>query len=223
MDETSKTLLMHGRRLAPFLEGRGIDIGCGPDPVTPGCRGFDLTDGDAERIDEYVDEEFDFVWSSHCLEHMSDPRDALRRWWTLVRPGGHLILIVPDEDLYEQGFWPSVFNGDHKASFRLRGPSEWSPVSVDLEHELISLGALIRILEVQDDGIVTRHLAAGPDRVSGLERIFWGGVALALRVLRVTGAARLGVTRRRGRLVDQTAIPDGRLAQICAVMQKPGP
>lgn len=221
MDETSKTLRLHGPRLAPFMEGRGIDIGCGDDPVTASCRGFDRSDGDAERIDEYVDEEFDFVWSSHCLEHMTDPRDALRRWWTLVRPGGHLLLIVPDEDLYEQGFWPSVFNDDHKATFRLRGRSAWSPVSVDLEHELRSIGAEVRILEVQDDGIVADHLASGPDQVGRVARLIWGGVAMMLKVMGVTGSLRTTVIRRRGYPVDQTAFPDDRLAQICAVVRKP--
>ncbi len=223
MDETSKTLFLHGQRLAPFLMGRGIDIGCGSDPVTPDCRGFDVSDGNAERIDEFVDDEFDFVWSSHCLEHMSDPRDALGRWWKLVRPGGYLILIVPDEDLYEQGCWPSVFNDDHKATFRLRGRSNWSPVSVDLEWELRSLGAVIRILEVQDDGLVVHQLASGPNRVGLVAQVFWGAVALGLKMLGVTGAVRSEVTRRRGKLVDQTALSDCRLAQICAVAEKPMP
>ena len=49
-----------------------------------------------------------------------------------MRPGGFLVLVVPDEDLYEQGMWPSAFNEDHKATFRLDRPSSWSPFSYGL-------------------------------------------------------------------------------------------
>ena len=64
---------------------------------------------------------YDAVCSSHCLEHMRDVPAALTQWWALVRKGGYLVLVVPDEDLYEQGGWPSLFNSDHKATFRIGG------------------------------------------------------------------------------------------------------
>src|SRR4051812_17208610 len=103
MNETSKTKLIWGSLERSILVGQGIDIGCGEDPVIPNARRFDVEDGDANNILEYVKGKFDFVYSSHCLEHMHDPRKTLQDWWELVKPGGHLILIVPDEDLYEQG------------------------------------------------------------------------------------------------------------------------
>ena len=64
------------------------------------CKTYILDFVDANRP-------FDFVFSSHCLEHMQDPVKcpSLRDWWQLVRPGGVLIVIVPDEDLYEQGIF----------------------------------------------------------------------------------------------------------------------
>ena len=37
------------------------------------------------------------MYSSHCLEHMHDPVDALARWWRLVMSSGFLIIVVPDE------------------------------------------------------------------------------------------------------------------------------
>ena len=78
MNESSKTRAVWGSLERAVLTGRGIDIGCGPDPVTPDVRGFDTADGDANDITRYVHEQFDFVYSSHCLEHMRDPRAALR-------------------------------------------------------------------------------------------------------------------------------------------------
>jgi hypothetical protein len=39
---------------------------------------------------------------------------------------------VPDEDLYEQGVWPSTFNDDHKWTFTIDKRQSWSPVSVNV-------------------------------------------------------------------------------------------
>ncbi|HTK55241.1 MAG TPA: methyltransferase domain-containing protein [Gemmatimonadales bacterium] len=41
---------------------------------------------------------YDFVLSSHTLEHTADPLRALAGWKVLLRPGGTLILIVPHRD-----------------------------------------------------------------------------------------------------------------------------
>jgi hypothetical protein len=54
---------------------------------------------------------------------MHDPEAALRQWWALVRPGGYLVVVVPHEDLYEQGMWPSAFNSDHKGHVSARHSS----------------------------------------------------------------------------------------------------
>jgi SAM-dependent methyltransferase len=39
---------------------------------------------------------YDFVLSAHCLEHVANPLAALREWKRVVRPGGNLILVLPD-------------------------------------------------------------------------------------------------------------------------------
>jgi SAM-dependent methyltransferase len=41
---------------------------------------------------------YDFVLSSHTLEHTADPLRALAAWKGLLRPGGTLVLIVPHRD-----------------------------------------------------------------------------------------------------------------------------
>lgn len=43
-----------------------------------------------------ADEAYDFVVSSHCLEHLANPLGALGEWRRVTRPGGHLLVIVPD-------------------------------------------------------------------------------------------------------------------------------
>ncbi|MBK8741304.1 MAG: class I SAM-dependent methyltransferase [Betaproteobacteria bacterium] len=121
MDEARKTNALRGAAFAAqYLDGRVIDIGAGRDLVSANAERFDIDDGDANFISRFRPAgAYDAVHSSHCLEHMHDPPAALAEWWSLLKPGGYLILVVPDEDLYEQGIWPSIFNRDHKATFRL--------------------------------------------------------------------------------------------------------
>ena len=118
--------------------GNGIDIGCGDDPVTPDCRHWDLGDGDAQELPGVAPEAFGWIYSSHCLEHMVDARRALVRWWEVLKPGGKLLVVVPDEDLYEQGCWPSRYNGDHKWTFTVSKSESWSPKSLNCA-ELVTL------------------------------------------------------------------------------------
>lgn len=132
MNESSKTRLHLTDAEAALLRGRVLDIGAGDDPVAPGAVVFDLKQGDANRITAFDAASFDCVYSSHCLEHMRDPVASLGNWWSLVRPGGHLVLVVPDEDLYEQGVFPSRFNGDHKSTFTIAKKRSWSPRSFNV-------------------------------------------------------------------------------------------
>jgi SAM-dependent methyltransferase len=103
-----------------YCSGRGLDIGYGGDPLTPDCLGWDIEHGDAQYLMGIEDQTFDFVYSSHTLEHMANPGVALRNWWKAVKPGGHLILYLPHRDLYEKRqTLPSRWNMDHKYFFIL--------------------------------------------------------------------------------------------------------
>jgi len=141
MDEATKTNKFRSPIFSEqYFSGSVLDIGAGKDLVCPHAIGFDLEDGDANLLDNYFQpESFDTVHSSHSLEHMYDPVNAITRWWKLVKKGGYLIIVVPDEDLYEQGIWPSIFNRDHKSTFRLNKAESWSPVSYDIEKLCSSL------------------------------------------------------------------------------------
>ncbi|MBN1822898.1 MAG: class I SAM-dependent methyltransferase [Endomicrobiales bacterium] len=41
------------------------------------------------------DNEFDMVYTSHCLEHLSDPKKAVEEIWRVARPGADVIIQVP--------------------------------------------------------------------------------------------------------------------------------
>jgi SAM-dependent methyltransferase len=105
---------------ASFCQGAGLDIGYGGDLLVPNCKGWDMEHGNAQTLVGLKDAAFDFVYSSHTLEHMVDPVAALRNWWRVLKPGGHLLLYIPHRDLYEKKeSLPSRWNDDHKHFFLL--------------------------------------------------------------------------------------------------------
>lgn len=153
MKESSKTRLVRGLDFdKTYFSGTVLDIGCGNDLVVPHAQAFDQQHGDANEILNHLKpNSFDTVNSSHCLEHTHHPDQVIQDWWQLVKLGGYLITVVPHEDLYEQGQWPSRFNADHKATFRLKANNTWSPVSFDIYELHKSLpGAQIISAEIQD-------------------------------------------------------------------------
>lgn len=124
-----------------YLVGLGIDVGGGIDslalytelfPLIRNVVVYDEPNGDAQYLENVPDGVFDFAYSSHCLEHVRDPLIALQNWIRVVRRGGYLVVSAPDEDLYEQGIWPSTFNADHKTTFTIHKPKSWSQVSVNV-------------------------------------------------------------------------------------------
>jgi hypothetical protein len=161
---------------------------------------------------------------------MRDVRGALVQWWSLVKPGGYLILVVPDENLYEQGYWPSVFNSDHKSTFRLDRSHSWSPVSYECRSLLSELAmADIVELRLQDDGYDYALLRLRPGLLGRVQRgvgriLLW----VSYRRQALFHHARISaprverffdrLERRLGKPVGQT---DGEaLAQIQAIVRK---
>jgi SAM-dependent methyltransferase len=103
-----------------FCRGTGLDIGYGGDLLAPNCTGWDFEHGNAQYLTGVPDCTFDFVYSSHTLEHMVDPEISLKNWWRVVKLNGFLIVFVPDRDLYEKKkTLPSAWNLDHKHFFSL--------------------------------------------------------------------------------------------------------
>jgi SAM-dependent methyltransferase len=161
MKECSKSI---SRRLADvnftskYFVGDGLDIGGKPDPLAlyaelfcrvNSIQTWDWEDGDAQYLSGMADESIDFIHSSHCLEHLVDPVEGLRNWMRVLRPGGHLIISVPDEDLYEQGVWPSTFNLDHKWTFTISKQYSWSPKSLNIFDLIGDLGLQAEPIKVE--------------------------------------------------------------------------
>ena len=108
--ETSK----YRNELAPFCEGYGIDLGYGGDPITPSSITVDLPTpytqvgkqplnlgGDARNLHWFNDNSLDYVYSSHLLEDFENTEEVLQEWARVIKQGGRLVLLLPDQQRYE--------------------------------------------------------------------------------------------------------------------------
>jgi SAM-dependent methyltransferase len=153
---------------------------------------------------------------------MDDPRAALHEWWRLVKPGGHLIVIVPDEDLYEQGVFPSRFNPEHRATFTISKARSWSPASLNVLDLACALpgGELVSV-QLQDHGYDRRRLQHGGTAPAGRALRLAFRVYRALRRRGWFDFALLDHLQSRFIPLDQTELPEV-LAQIqCIVRKRP--
>ena len=114
--------------LVPYMNGRVLDLGCGPRKVYPTAIGIDnridaklfgievkpdIAVDTCETMPFLADGAADTIFSSHLLEHIANFPAALKEWWRILKPGGHLILYLPDEDEYPKVGEPGA-NPDHK-------------------------------------------------------------------------------------------------------------
>lgn len=52
---------------------------------------------DATDLSKILTDQYDFILSSHSLEHVANPIKALKEWLRVLKPGGAIILVVPDK------------------------------------------------------------------------------------------------------------------------------
>jgi predicted SAM-dependent methyltransferase len=95
-----------------FCKGKGVDVGCNrlewsfPQsiPVDPVINGYDALNFPDDAT------ELDYIFSSHCLEHLYDWVKVLDYWTSKLKSGGVLFLYLPD---YSQEYWKPWNNRKH--------------------------------------------------------------------------------------------------------------
>jgi len=90
--------------------GKGVDVGCnqiewsfpGSLPVDPVINEYDALNFPYDNLD--------YIFSSHCLEHLQNWVDVLDYWTNKLKIGGILFLYLPD---YSQEYWRPWNNRKH--------------------------------------------------------------------------------------------------------------
>ncbi len=78
-----------------YCRGRGLDIGAGKWPLDGAIPVDNTKEQNAYKLDNFTDGSLDFVFSSHCLEHLDQWKKALQLWISKLKPGGILFLYLP--------------------------------------------------------------------------------------------------------------------------------
>ena len=116
--------------LVPYTRGQGLDVGCGSRKPFKHFIGIDNYKDTAifgnscnpdvwayaEDLGIFADDAFDFVYSSHTLEHIDDHEKALKEWWRVLKQDGYLVLYLPHADHYPH-IGTKGANPDHKHDF----------------------------------------------------------------------------------------------------------
>lgn len=81
-----------------FCQGYGFDIGAGDWPL-PGAVPIDVKYDDGFTSMKLPDGFPDYIFSSHCLEHLVNPIEALEFWISRLKAGGVLFIYLPHPDM----------------------------------------------------------------------------------------------------------------------------
>ena len=98
-----------------LCKGFGYDIGCMKKEWSfPGSYPIDLSFYDEWDSNKLPSTPPEYIFSSHCLEHVDDWVETMDYWYDRLVDGGVLFLYLPD---YSQKYWRPWNNRKHKHAF----------------------------------------------------------------------------------------------------------
>jgi SAM-dependent methyltransferase len=104
----SKFIMPFAREI---LKGEGVDIGCNrKEWAFPGAQPIDILFNDPWDAYNLPSQEYDYIYSSHCLEHLEDWVGALDYWKSCLKKGGVIFLYLPH---FDQEYWRPWNNRKH--------------------------------------------------------------------------------------------------------------
>ena len=94
-----------------ICKGIGYDVGCKKKEWSlPGSIPIDLSFPDEYDALNLPRGDVDYIYSSHCLEHVTDWISVMDYWHSVLKVGGSLFLYLPD---YSQEYWRPWNNRKH--------------------------------------------------------------------------------------------------------------
>ena len=98
-----------------FCIGKGYDIGfCKEEWKYPGAIGIDECLDNSYNANCLPEKGVDYIFSSHCLEHVDNWVEVLEYWISCIKSDGVLFLYLPD---FSQKYWRPWYNKKHRHCF----------------------------------------------------------------------------------------------------------
>lgn len=103
------------RTALKYCKGQGLDIGASYWPL-PGSTPIDTETGPgtANRIENIPENSQNYVFSSHCLEHIENWEEALDVWINKLKQSGILFLYLPHPACKLWHMYNPMMKGTHK-------------------------------------------------------------------------------------------------------------
>jgi len=106
-----------------YCSGVGYDVGCMKKEWSfPNSIPIDISFPDEYHALNLPKNNVDYIYSSHCLEHIPEWVDVLEYWYDTIKKGGVLFLYLPH---YNQEYWRPWNNKKHKNIFTPEIISDW--------------------------------------------------------------------------------------------------
>jgi len=114
-----------------FCKGKGLDIGGYLDSTFPGAIPINVVNEDEFDAYHLPDEKYDYIFSSHTLEHLLNYVEALRYWKEHLVVRGVLFLYLPHPTME---YWLPQNNPKHLHIFY---PLDMVKLLKDLGFEIV--------------------------------------------------------------------------------------
>ena len=129
--------------IVPFCLGNGVDLGSKGLPIVPWAIQVELPNEEFQKYQGYPlpetvewrgtaldlpfkDNVLDWVLASHLIEDFQDWDPILKEWVRVLRPGGYLIIQVPDKERFKAACQAGGGgNANHKHESYLGELSTW--------------------------------------------------------------------------------------------------
>ena len=82
-----------------YCQGKGIDVGADNWPLSGAIPILNKDNQNAHKLDNFSDCSLDYVFSSHCLEHLERWEEALKLWISKIKINGILFLYLPHKSM----------------------------------------------------------------------------------------------------------------------------
>ena len=106
-----------------YCKGKGYDIGCMKKEWSfPMSVPIDLSFDDDYHALNLPENNVDYIFSSHCLEHIDNWVEVGDYWYDTIKEGGTLFLYLPH---YDQEYWRPWNNRKHKNIFSPEIIRDW--------------------------------------------------------------------------------------------------